>query len=160
MERDKSDYGVTPPGVARELSGREFLQAIAEGRLPAAPITQHLPFQLAAVGDGFAVFEGQPDEGVYNPFGSVHGGFAMTMLDSALACAVQSTLPKGLVCSTLETKVNMIAAMTRKTGRVRAEGHVVHVGRTTGVAAGSLTDNRGKVLAHATSTCLIFPIED
>ena len=160
MERDKSDYGVTPPSVAKAMSGREFLQALIDARLPAAPITSRLPFQIVAVGDGFAAFEGRPDEGLYNPQGSVHGGFAMTILDSALACAIQSTLEKGFACTTIETKVNMLRPMDRKTGKVRAEAHVIHVGRSVGVASGALADGRGRILAHGTSTCRVFKIRD
>lgn len=156
MADDGARYGVTPRKVAAELSGREFLQAIIDEKLPAPPITRVLPFQIVSVGDGFAAFEGGPDRTLLNPLGTVHGGFAMTILDSALGCAVQSTLPKGVSYATLETKVNMVRPITKDTGRVRAEGHVVYVGRRTGLAEGSLTDRAGKVLAHATSTCMIL----
>jgi uncharacterized protein (TIGR00369 family) len=149
-------YGVAPPETLASMSGLEFLRAILEGRLPAPPITETLGYRLADVGEGFAAFEGEPDFSVYNPLGMVHGGYAMTLLDSVLGCAVQSTLGKGVGYTTLETKVNFLRAITKDTGLVRAEGRVVHVGRRTGVSAGEIKDADGKVLAYGTSTCLIL----
>jgi uncharacterized protein (TIGR00369 family) len=153
---DERRFGVAPAETLRSMSGLEFLTAILEGRLPAPPITKTLGYRLAAVGEGFAAFEGEPDFSVYNPLGMVHGGYALTLLDSVLGCAVQSTLPKGVGYTTLETKVNFLRAITKDTGPVRAEGRIVHVGRRTGVSAGEIKGGGGKVLAYGTSTCLIL----
>jgi uncharacterized protein (TIGR00369 family) len=148
--------GVLPTEQVRAMTGLEFLQSILDGRSPAPPITEALPYWLAEVREGFAAFEGEPDFSVYNPIGTVHGGYALTMLDSALGCAVQSTLPKGVGYTTLETKVNFLKPITKGAGRVRCEGRVVRVGRRTGFAEGDIKDAQGSVLAFGTSTCLII----
>jgi uncharacterized protein (TIGR00369 family) len=115
-----------------------------------------LSLRLVEVEAGRAVFEGDPDSSLHNLMGTVHAGFAMTMLDSVLACAVHSTLPRGIGYTTLETKVNLVRPILETTGRVRAEGRIVHAGRRTGVAEGEIKDAAGKVLAFGTSTCLIL----
>ncbi len=153
-------YGVMPYAQARAMSGREFLQAMIDGRAPRPPITKTLPYHLVEVGDGFAAFEGEPDVSLYNPLGVVHAGFAMTMLDSVLGCAVHSKLPRAAGYTTLETKVNFLRPILADTGRVRAEGRVVHVGRRTGLAEGEIKDSAGKVLAYGSSTCLILPTDE
>jgi uncharacterized protein (TIGR00369 family) len=156
-DRDSArKYGVVPLEQARSMSGREFLEAIRDGRLPAPPITRLLPFRLVEIDDGRAVFEAEPDLSLYNLIGTVHGGFAMTMLDSALACAIHSLLPRGSGYTTLETKVNFLRPILADTGKVRAEGRAVHVGRRTGLAEGEIKDVSGKVLAYGTSTCLVL----
>jgi uncharacterized protein (TIGR00369 family) len=149
-------FGVLPVEQARAMSGLEFLQSIIDGRSPAPPITQTLNYRLVEARDGFAAFEGEPDFSVYNPLGMVHGGYAMTLMDSVLGCAVMTKLAKGVGYTTLETKVNFLKAITKDTGRVRAEGRIVHVGRRTGVSEGELKDAKGAVLAHGTTTCLIL----
>ena len=105
---------------------------------------------------GRAVFEGLPEFRLYNPIGSVHGGFAATLLDSALGCAIFSTLAKGEAWTTLELKLNFVRAMNKDTGPVRAEGRIIHRGRTIATAEGRLVDAEGRVYAHATTTCMIF----
>jgi uncharacterized protein (TIGR00369 family) len=110
------------------------------------------------VSKGRAVFEGNPSFGHYNPIGSVHGGFAATMLDSCMACAVQSTLDAGMGYTTVEFKITYIRPMLETTGVVRAIGNVINVGRRIGVSEGKLVDAQGKVLAHGTTSCLIFPL--
>jgi len=140
------------------LGGLAFLEAIRDGRLPQAPMADTLDFALTEVEEGRVVFRGRPHPGHYNPFGLVHGGWFATLLDSCIACAVLSALPKGSGCTTLELKVNLVRAMTEDTGAVEAEGKVVQVGRQVGVAEGRLTDGKGRLLGHGTSTCLIIPV--
>jgi uncharacterized protein (TIGR00369 family) len=151
-------HGIVTPETRRSMSGLDFLAAIAAGRLPAAPIAAALRFRLVAVERGRAVFEGAPDLAFYNPIGSVHGGYAATLLDSCMGCAVHSMLPAGRGYATLEFKINLVRPMTAKTGTVRAEGRTLHLGRTTATAEGRLTDAAGKLYAHGTTTCAVFAV--
>ena len=151
-------YGVTPPERLKEMSGLDFLAAIAAGELPMPPISGTLDFRLCEVAPGRAVFRGTPATAFYNPLGSVHGGWYATLLDSCMACAVQSTLPKGSGYTTLEFKINLLRAITAETGPVEAVGTVVQAGRRIGVAEGRLSDGDGKLLAHGSTTCLIFEL--
>lgn len=157
-KRNPLPQGVTPPDQMKHLSGLEFMQGILEGRFPPPPISAVLKFELVEVEHGRAVFEGLPDFAFYNPIGVVHGGYAATLLDSCMGCAAHTTLPAGQAYTTLEFKINFVRAMTDKTGRVRAEGRVLHPGKRTATAEGHLYDARGKLLAHATTTCLVFPV--
>jgi uncharacterized protein (TIGR00369 family) len=150
--------GVAGLEPLKECSGIEFLQRILAGTLPPAHISETLDFNLIEVEAGRAVFQGTPGRQHYNPMGSVHGGYFCTLLDSAVGCAVMSTLPKGMGYTTLELKVNLIRAMTDRTGPVRAEGKVIQVGGRVGVAEGRIIDAEGKMYAHATTTCLVFPL--
>jgi uncharacterized protein (TIGR00369 family) len=150
-------YGVVPPETLAQYDGLTFLRGLLAGQFPAPPITQTLGFTLAEVDPGRAVFTGEPQFRHYNPNGSVHGGFAMTLLDSALACAIHTTLLKGETYTTLEIKVNLVRPLTQNTGLVRAEGRVIHRGRTLGTSEGDIKDSGGKLYAHATTTCMIFP---
>ncbi len=152
------DYGLAPAGTRKEMSGLEFLSAIRDQRLPAPPIAGTLDFALVEVDEGRALFRGTPGFAHYNPFGTVHGGWTATLLDSCMACAVQATLPAGSACTTLEFKINIVRAITGDTGPVEAEGKVVQAGRRIGVAEGRLTDGAGRLLAHGTTTCLIYPL--
>ncbi len=132
--------------------------AIARGSAPAAPIQALLGFDLSDVGDGSAVFVCTPNAQMRNPMGSVHGGIAMTLLDSAAGAAVHTTLAPGQAYATLETKVNLVRAITTDTGQVRAEGKVVYRGGRVATAEARLTDGSDSLLAHATSTCLILGV--
>jgi uncharacterized protein (TIGR00369 family) len=137
-------------------SGREYLEAISTGEIPPPPIAVLMRMQPAELGDGVAVFEGEPGEEHYNPIGVVHGGYAATILDSVLGCAVQTTLPQGSGYTTLSLEVKYVRPIIRDTGVVRAEAEVVHRGRTQAVAeARLLAADDGKLLASATSTLLI-----
>lgn len=152
-----------PSGVAtleqlKASSGMEFLQRIWDGELPSAPIGHTMDFVPIEGEPGRVVFQGTPGRQHYNPIGSVHGGYFCTLLDSAVGCAVQSMLPKGMGYTTLELKVNLIRALTDKTGPVRAEGKVIQVGGKVGIAEGRIFDSGGKLYAHASTTCLIFPL--
>ena len=139
-----------------EMSGIEYMRAILAGEIPRPPIAWSLDFTLAEVEEGRAVFTLTPQEFHYNPIGVVHGGVAATLLDSAMGCAVHSLLPAGAGYTTLELKVNLLRALTRDTGPVRAEASVLHAGSRTALAEARLVDARGKLFAHATSTCLIL----
>ena len=150
-------YDVVSPDVLLAHDGLSFLRAIIEERIPAPPITETLGFRLVEADAGRAVFEGVPQFRHYNPIGVVHGGFAMTLLDSALGCAVHSTLGKGEAYTTLEIKVNLVRPLTRDTGPIRAEGRIVYRGRTLGTSEGDIKDAGGKLYAHATTTCMVFP---
>lgn len=157
QSQSTSSIGVVATDVLRSLSGLEFLQGMADGRLPAPPIAALLGFRPTEIESGRAVFTATPDARLYNPIGSVHGGFAATLLDSCMACAVHSKLKAGQGYTTVELKVNFVRAISSETGVVRAEGKVIHVGRQIASAEGRLTDARGRLLAHATTTCLVFP---
>src|SRR3989475_13068935 len=139
-------------------TGLELLKDVFEGKLPPPPITQALGFIGVSVEEGKAIFEGEPDESVYNPIGVVHGGYAMTLLDSAMGCAVHSTLAAGERYTTLEVKTNFVRPITMDTGRVRCEGVIIHRGGTIATAEGRVVAvSSGKLLAHGTTTCLITP---
>ncbi|HXD45531.1 MAG TPA: PaaI family thioesterase [Pseudolabrys sp.] len=153
-------YGVVSPDILKSYNGLAFLKAIVAGTVPNPPISETLGFHLAEAEAGRAVFAGTPGLRHYNPIGSVHGGFAATLLDSALACAIFSTMRQGDVWTTLELKINYVRAMTAETGPVRAEGRVIHRGRTVATSEGDLKDASGKLYAHATTTCMIFPAKD
>jgi uncharacterized protein (TIGR00369 family) len=158
QKRNTLPHGVTPLDQVKHLSGLEFMRGILEGRFPPAPIAAALKFELVEVEHGRAVFEGTPDFGFYNPIGSVHGGYAATLLDSCMGCAVHTVLPAGQAYTTLEFKINYVRGMSSETGRVRAEGKVIHPGKRAATAEGHIYDAKGKLLAHATTTCLVFPI--
>jgi uncharacterized protein (TIGR00369 family) len=142
----------------RNHGGLEFLRRIADGRVPQPPIAATLGFRLAEVAPGFALFTMTPEFRHYNPIGAVHGGVASTLLDSCMSCAVHTHLEKGLGYTTLELKVNLVRPITDRTGPLRAEGRSLHVGRRSGTAEGKILDARGSLLAHGTTTCLIFEL--
>ncbi len=150
------DYGVATQADIAGLTGRQILEGFIEGRLPAPPIARPMTFWLSEVGDGFAVFEGEPGEHLLNPMGNVHGGWALTLIDSACGCAAHSTLPAGVGYATIETKANFSRPITTNTGRVRCEGRVIAKGRQILSTEARLLDRDGKVLAHGTSTVMAF----
>lgn len=139
------------------MSGLEFMHAVIAGKLPPPPIAATLDFRGAEAEEGRAVFIGEAGEYLYNPIGVVHGGYAMTLLDSAMGCAVQTTLAKGEGYTSLETSVSFVGPITRETGPVRCEGKILHRGGRIATAEGKLIAVKsGKLLAHGTTTCLIF----
>jgi uncharacterized protein (TIGR00369 family) len=142
--------------AARTQPGLEFLRAIRDGRLPGPPIAQLLGFSLVEVEPGHAVFECTPGERHYNPIGVVHGGLAMTLLDSAMGCCVQSAMPAGTGYTTLEAKTNLVRPITATTGKLRAVGKLIHAGKRVATAEGRLEDAAGKLYAHASTTCIIL----
>jgi len=142
---------------AAGMNGLQFIQAIFDGKLPPPPITATMGFTGGTAEHGKVTFVGEPGEYLYNPIGVIHGGFAMTILDSAMGCAVQTTLAADEAYATLETKVNFVRPITLETGRVRCEGMVVHRGGKVATAEGRLVaEQTGKLLAHGTSTCLVI----
>ena len=142
--------------AGRRLSGIEFMRAIRDKKLPAAPIAALLGFDLVEVDPGHAVFEIVPGERHYNPIGVVHGGLAMTLLDSCMGCAVQTHMAVGSGYTTLEAKTNLVRAITSETGKLRAIGRTLHVGKRMATAEGRLEDASGKLYAHATTTCIVL----
>jgi uncharacterized protein (TIGR00369 family) len=142
--------------TAVESSGLETIKAIFAGTLPPPPIAELMGFRGVEIELGRAVFEFEPGPQHYNPIGSVHGGVAMTLLDSAMGCAVHSTLDPGVRYTTLEVKTNFVRPMTVDTGLVRCEGTVLHAGSRIATAEGKIHDAAGKLLAHGTTTCLIL----
>jgi uncharacterized protein (TIGR00369 family) len=144
-------------GAGAGMSGLDYLSRIAEGRLPAPPIARLLDFTILEVERGRAVFAMEPAEWMYNPIGSVHGGVAATLLDSCMGCAVHSTLEAGIGYATTDLQVRYLRAMSQSTGRVLAEGTVVHSGGRMATAEGRLiTEQQGVLLAHASTGCVIL----
>ncbi len=142
--------------LARDLSGLDYLRAIAEGRIPTAPIAALIGMSIQQVEPGRVVFGLDVGEHLYNPIGSVHGGIFCTLLDSAMGCAVHASLDRGQAYTTLELKVNIVKALTVKTPSVVATGQVVSAGRRVMTASGQITGPDGTLYAHATTTCLVL----
>ena len=147
--REIAERGLLMPGM-------EYIQAIFRGELPAPPIADTMGFRGVEAEPGRAVFEMEPGPQHYNPIGSVHGGVALTLLDSAMGCAVHTLLEAGVSYATLEVKTNFVRPISLETGVIRCEGTVLHLGSRVATAEGKLTDAAGKLLAHGTTTCLIF----
>lgn len=141
------------------MNGLEAMRALIAGQYPPPSIAGTLGFWLAEVDDGRALFLGEPSDRIMNPLGIVHGGWALTLIDSCCGCAAHTTLPAGVGYTTVETKVNFVRAITPDTGQVRAEGRVVARGRTIITTEGTLTDSKGKLLAHGTSTLMVLRTE-
>ena len=160
MSERTRTYAWSEPVSVQEsgaASGREYLEAMIEGRIPQPPIGATLGFRLVEIGDGHAVFEGEPGEFVVNPLGGVHGGLALTLVDSCTGCAVQTMLPPGVGYTTLETKANFVRPIRVDTGLLRGIGRALHVGRSTATADARIEDASGRLYAHGTSTLLVFP---
>jgi uncharacterized protein (TIGR00369 family) len=150
-------FGVANREEIQGLTGFEYLAGMMAGRFPAPPIARVLQFRLAEIGKGTALFTGVPVFDFYNPLGSVHGGYAATLLDSCMGCAIHTTLPAGVGYTTLEIKVNFVRALTKETGPIRAEGKVLTAGKRVATAEGRVLDENGTLYAHGTTTCLVFP---
>lgn len=150
--------GTNDMATIARYTGLEFLNAIIAGELPYPPIGGTLDFLPIHAEAGRVVFQGTPAAAHYNPIGSVHGGWAATLLDSCVGCAVQSALPRGKGYTTLELKVNYVRALTPDTGPVRAEGTVIHAGSRVATAEGRLTDPSGRLYAHASTTCMVMDL--
>ena len=153
-------YGVTPIDVMASMSGLDFVRGIFEGKLPSPPIMQNVePYDQTAEA-GHVVFYSVPGFRHYNPIGSVHGGYAAILLDSAMGLAVQSTLPAGIGYTTLEFKISFVRGMSETSGVIRTEGRVLNAGRRVATAEARITDAKDRLLAHATTTCLVFEIPE
>jgi uncharacterized protein (TIGR00369 family) len=153
------EYGVVPIDVMASMSGLDFVRAIFARQLPEPPIMQTVkPFDCTAE-PGIVVIHSVPGLRHYNPIGSVHGGYAAILLDSAMGLAVQTTLPAGTGYTTLEFKISFVRGMSEASGAIRTEGRVLNAGRRIATAEARITDAKGRLLAHATTTCLVFGIE-
>ncbi len=141
-------------------SGLDYMHAMLAGQVPSPPISILMNFRLAEVENGRALFLCTPDEFHYNPIGVVHGGLICTLCDSACGCAVHTTLPAGMAYTTLDVHVHMTRPLSAQTGEIRCEGRVLHAGRRMATAEAKVTDARGKLYGHATSTCMIFPLNE
>jgi uncharacterized protein (TIGR00369 family) len=149
-------YGTVGPDEQTALSGLAFVQGLANGTLPLNTLAETLGYDVAEATAGRVVVTLAPHDGHLNPAGTVHGGFSATLLDSCMGLAVQSTLAKGVAQTTLEFKISLVRPITPETGPIRAEGVVLNCGRRVGTAEGRITDGKGRLLAHGTTTCLIF----
>jgi uncharacterized protein (TIGR00369 family) len=149
-------YGTASEAQQKEMSGLEFVQGLANGTLPLNTIARTLGYDVIEAVNGHVVIVAEPDDTLLNPAGTVHGGFSATLLDSCMGLAVQSTLEKGIGQTTLEFKISLVRPITTETGEIRAEGVVLSRGRRIGTAEGKITDRNGRLLAHGTTTCLIF----
>lgn len=150
-------YGTVSAERQKAMSGLAFVQGLADGTLPLNTIAQTLGYHVAEAASGRVVVVAVPTGALLNPAGTVHGGFAATLLDSAMGLAIQSTLDQGISQTTLEFKISLVRPITPDTGPIQAEGVVLNRGRRVGTAEGWLTDRAGRLLAHGTTTCLIFP---
>jgi uncharacterized protein (TIGR00369 family) len=148
--------GVATAQMVGDKTGLEILQAMLRGELPFPYIAETLDFSLIEIEAGRAVFQGTPQLKHYNPLGSVHGGWYATLLDSAVGCAIHSTMPAGRAYTTAEISVNIVRAATVNTGPLRAIANVIHSGRQLATAEGRIVGPDAKVYAHATTTCLVF----
>lgn len=149
-------YGVVPAGQQRAMSGMEFVQGLVSGSLPLNSMAKTLGYDIVEASTGRVVVTAHPGDAHLNPAGTVHGGLAATLLDTCMGLAVQTQVAKGFGSTTLEFKISLVRPVTPETGPVRAEGLVLTSGQRIGTAEGRLTDLQGRLLAHGTTTCLIF----
>ena len=150
-------YGTVSAERLKAMSGLEFVHGLATGAVPLNTIAQTLGYDVVEAESGRVLVTLIPTGAHLNPAGTVHGGLTATLLDSCMGLAIQSTLDKGVSQTTLEFKISLVRPITPETGLVRAEGKVLNCGRRIGTAEGRVTDGKGRLLAHGTTTCLIFP---
>jgi len=153
---NRKTYGTVPPEQVKAMTGLAFVQGLVDGTLPLNTIAETLGYDVVEAERGRVVVAIVPDDRHLNPAGTVHGGLAATLLDSCMGLAVQSTLDKGIGQTTIEFKITLIRPITPQTGPIRAEGTVLNAGRRVGSAEGRITDGAGRLLAHGTTTCLVF----
>ncbi len=156
--RAKMPTGSMDRSLVGTSSGLAMMQDQVAGKTPLAPFGDLMNMFLVEVSPGRAVFQGLAERRFYNLIGTIHGGVFATMLDSAVGCAVHTGLPAGQGYTTLELKVNFLRTLTDRVGPIRAEGRLLHISRQVAVADGRMYDAAGKLYAHATTTCLVFPI--
>ena len=155
-----SERSPLPRDAVRSMTGLELMRGMIDETLPGAPIGRLMNMRGVEAGPGFIVFEGVPGSEHYNPLGIVHGGFAATLLDSCMGCAVHTTLAAGVGYTSIDINITYVRAIMAATGPVTARGEIINVGRRVGTARGTLTDAGGKVLAHGTTSCLIFEMPE
>ena len=148
--------GIAHPDQTTGMTGLDILQAMLAGEVPYSHIGETMDFSLIEVAPGTATFQGIPQLKHYNPLGTVHGGWYATLLDSAVGCAVHTLMPAGRAYTTAELSVNIVRAASHKSGPLRAIGTVIHCGKQLATAEGRIVDARGRLYAHATTTCLVF----
>src|SRR6185295_4255965 len=156
MGAGEKRYGVVSGDQQRGMSGLEFVQGLVTGALPLNSMAETLGYDIVEASNSRVVITAEPTTAHLNPAGTVHGGLAATLLDSCMGLAIHSTLDKGFGQTTLEFKISLVRPVTPETGLVRAEGRVISRGRRVGTAEGRLIDTQGRILAHGTTTCLIF----
>jgi uncharacterized protein (TIGR00369 family) len=149
-------YGTVSADRQKAMSGLEFVQGLVDGALPLNTIAEILGYDVTEVTSGRVVITCEPNGTHLNPAGTVHGGLAATLLDSCMGLAIRSTQEKGVSSTTLEFKISLVRPITPETGLITAEGVVLNCGRRIGTAEGRITDRQGRLLAHGTTTCLIF----
>ena len=152
----RKTYGTVSAEARREMTGLEFVQGLANGTLPLNTIAETLGYDVVEAASGRVVVAIVPTDRHLNPSGTVHGGLAATLLDSCMGLAIQTTLAKELAQTTVEFKISLLRPITPETGLIRAERLVLNAGRRIGTADGRITDRTGDLLAHGTTTCLIF----
>ena len=145
--------------LRNDISGLEFFERMLRGELPPAPMITLLGLRLVEVGDGRVVFTGTANESMYNGLGVTHGGYAATMLDSAMGCAIATKLPAGRVFTTIELKVNYTRPIRRESGELRCVGLVIHSGSRMSTAEARIVDAAGKIYAHGTTTCMLIQVQ-
>ena len=156
MRQANRTYGTVSPEQQKTMTGLEFVNGLASGVLPLNTIAQTLGYDVVEAESGRVVVAVEPRDAHLNPWGTVHGGLTATILDSCMGLAIQSMLEKGTSSTTLEFKISLLRPITPETGLITAEGVVMSRGRRVGSAEGGITDSKGRLLAHGTSTCLIF----
>ena len=149
-------YGTVSADRQNAMSGLEFVQGLADGTLPLNTIAETLGYDVTEAASGRVVITCEPNGTHLNPAGTVHGGLAATLLDSCMGLAIRSTQERGAGSTTLEFKISLVRPITPQTGLITAEGVVLNCGRRIGTAEGRITDRDGRLLAHGTTTCLIF----
>ena len=151
-------YGIVSAERQKQLSGLEFVQGLADGTLPLKMMAETLGYDVSEAESGRVVVTALPDRCHLNPAGTVHGGLAATMLDTCMGLAIHTKIEKGFGSTTLEFKISLLRPITPETGLIKAEGIVLSCGRRIGTAEGRVTDREGRLLAHGTTTCMIFAI--
>jgi uncharacterized protein (TIGR00369 family) len=150
-------YGTLAPEQRKSMSGLAFVQGLVSGAVPLNTIARTLGYDIVEAESGRVTITLTPTDDHLNPSGTVHGGLTATLLDSCMGLAIQSMLEPGLGSTTLEFKISLVRGITTETGEIRAEGKVLNCGRRVGTAEGRVTDAQGRLLAHGTTTCLVFP---
>jgi len=151
--------GILEPDVMKSIPGLAYLRGIISGKYPIPPIMHNAHYRLTKAEEGRVVIEGDPSYAFLNPMGIIHGGWIATVLDTALACAVQSVCELGEGSTTIEFKVNCVRPVSETTGTVTTVGEVLQRGRRLSTSKATMMDAQGRVLAHGTETCMIFPPE-
>jgi uncharacterized protein (TIGR00369 family) len=157
MRVSSKAYGTVSPERQKEMSGLDFVQGLVNGALPLNAMAETLGYDVSEAESGRVVVTAVPDRRHLNPAGTVHGGLAATMLDTCMGLAIHTKMEKGFGSTTLEFKISLLRPITHETGLLKAEGIVLTCGRRIGTAEGRITDQQGRLLAHGTTTCLIFP---